>query len=168
MARIDEKLGFKKIAKKNYSNIDTDWIQIEIKIIKHKIFLLLNDKPIFVGIEEPDGALITKIHGTFMLGINGAKVEFSDIVFSAVKKPVDESTPAEGEEGEGAEGEGGGGSDAAAGDAADAAERMDDEEEIDEDELADPSDLESETIDPSAVCKSKTTCKDRGAWCTLT
>jgi len=167
LARIDEKLGFKKIAKKNYSNIDTDWIQIEIKIIKHKIFLSLNDKPIFLGIEEPDDAFITKIHGTFMLGINGAKVEFSDIVFSAVKKPLGESTPAEGggAEGGGAEG---GGADAAAGDAADAAEMMDDEEEIDEDELADPSEIESETIDPSAVCKSKTTCRDRGAWCTLT
>jgi len=92
-----------------------------------------------------------------MLGINGAKVEFSDIVFSAVKPPLGESTPAEG-----------GGADAAAGDAADTAAMMDDEEEIDEDELADPSEIESETIDPSAVCKSKTTCRDRGAWCTLT
>lgn len=48
----------------NYTNIHTEWISVEIKIIDKKITVLLMNKPVIIGLEEPDEPKIKDVIGT--------------------------------------------------------------------------------------------------------
>lgn len=52
LTRMNES-GFKKLARVKYSNLNEDWINLEIKSINDKIMIKMNDK-VLMGIEELD------------------------------------------------------------------------------------------------------------------
>lgn len=167
LTRSESELGFKKLGKYKFTNIETDWMDVFIKIEKNKMTVKLNEKPVCVALEESDDDYISKIHGTFMFGINGAKVEFADFRVSAFKPPVDQDPAGTGGQNSGS-GSGPGSSASATGESG-SSESSQSEQEIDEE--IDEETVEAETedarpSDSSNICKSKTTCGDRGTWCT--
>lgn len=56
--------GFTKLVHLHYTNIETEWLSVEIKVVKDKIFVKLMDKQVFVGIQESDEDKISKVCGT--------------------------------------------------------------------------------------------------------
>lgn len=56
--------GITKLASTSYTNIDTEWLSVEIKVIFDKIFVKLMDKQVMSGIQEPDEDKLSKVQGT--------------------------------------------------------------------------------------------------------
>lgn len=71
--------GFGKIVKKKFTNLNEDWLDLEIKLTGGKMSMKLNDKVLFNGLEEPEPATLKTKSGTYMFGVNNDKVMFADI-----------------------------------------------------------------------------------------
>lgn len=117
-------------------------MDIVVKIENSKITISINEQPVCVALEEADADFISKVHGTFMFGINGAKVEFADFRVSAIIPPKGEELPRVEEE---------------------SAPEDSDDSGTEETEAVE---IDTEApVDASNVCKSKTMCSDRSSWC---
>lgn len=112
LGKFNERPG--SLAFVKFPNIKNKWLKIQIKIVKNKISVIIDNNMIFQDFFESDPKTFMPVEdginikkGSVAFGINGVIAQFSDIKVSAIKPPKDlpPTPPASAEEEEEIEGE---------------------------------------------------------------